>query len=139
MSQIAVSIVTARVMAQSAGAAKGDLESALPGEWTMLMVLVAMTAVLGAAVLAGGVFGHQRLVAQRAERRQALLASQTVQAGQNQTVQNTQAAQSPQPLQIPQTVQSAQNLQPLQPLQPFRATVPDRTIGRGVADADDQP
>jgi len=56
---------------QAAAVGKGNLESALPGEWTMLALLVVMTAVLGAAVLAGGVVRHQRLVARRTEQREA--------------------------------------------------------------------
>ena len=50
---------------------KGNLESALPGEWALLVFLVVMTAVLGAAVLAGGLVRQRRRAAQLAERRQA--------------------------------------------------------------------
>jgi hypothetical protein len=57
----------AMVAAQTA-TARGDLESALPGEWLTLWILVVMAAVLGAAVLAFGAVGHRRLTAQRVER-----------------------------------------------------------------------
>ena len=57
----------AMVAAQGA-TARGDLESALPGEWLVLWILIVMTAVLGAAVLAFGAAGHRRLTAERVER-----------------------------------------------------------------------
>ena len=52
---------------------KGNLESALPGEWALLVLLVVMTAVLGAAVLAGGLVRQRRQAARRAEQHQAYL------------------------------------------------------------------
>ena len=60
MSRIAIAV-------QAAAGARADLLSALPGEWLMLGVLVVLTAVLGAAVLAGGALEHRRLVARRVE------------------------------------------------------------------------
>ena len=57
----------ASVMQVVAGA-KSNLESALPGEWTMLGILFVAAAVLRAAVLAGGALEHRRLVARRVDR-----------------------------------------------------------------------
>jgi len=56
-----------------AAGGNGDLESALPGEWTMLVLVIVLTAVLGAAVLASGVVRHRRVVVRRDEQREAYL------------------------------------------------------------------
>jgi hypothetical protein len=56
-----------------AAGGNGDLESALPGEWTMLVLLIVLTAVLGAAVLASGVVRHRRVAVRQDEQREAYL------------------------------------------------------------------
>jgi hypothetical protein len=66
MSRIAVALPVA-------AGGKGDLESALPGEWTTLVLLIVLTAVLGAAVLASGVVRHRRVAVRRDEQREAYL------------------------------------------------------------------
>jgi hypothetical protein len=76
--------------------ARGDLESALPGEWLVLWILVAMAAVLGAAVLAGGAVEHRRLQARRVE-----------QWEESREIQGSQQSREPQ--------QQRQQQQPRQP------------------------
>jgi len=58
------------IVIQAVASSKSDLESSLPGEWAMLVFLIVMTAVLGAAVMASGAVRHHRLVVRRVELRE---------------------------------------------------------------------
>jgi hypothetical protein len=50
-------------------AARGSLESALPGEWAVFFVVLAVIALIGAAILVMTCLGHERAVVRRLVRR----------------------------------------------------------------------
>lgn len=99
-------VIQANAHAQAqAVVARGDLESALPREWLVLWLLVAMAAALGAAVLAGGVVEHRRLQARRVEQWEQARAAQAARkphparnsaaAGRRHSTRRAQSSRAP--------------------------------------------
>lgn len=63
--------------------ARRSLEQALPGEWAALVVILAVIAVIGAAILLATCLGHERVVARRrAQRTQRARWAQAAQRAQ---------------------------------------------------------